>query len=140
MARWQHNTTGYIHPKSSVKAADRTPEFLAQHSWNIPRESIEQIARTALGKKVFICGTFDNEADVLDLFDRAFALYVDDETLTYRLATREGNNWGKQPHELRQTLNHHHSIYDTYRKLGFAIVDSTQPIDLIVGQVTADIE
>ena len=45
LARWQNNKTGYIYPKSTVKASHRTPEFLANHDWNVPREYVEAIAQ-----------------------------------------------------------------------------------------------
>ena len=137
LARWQHNNTRFIHPKSSVKSEMRTAEFIAQHSWNVPKEYIEELVQKAEDHPIFICGSLGNEEELHDHFKTVFALYVDDDTLTERLAKRTTNDWGKQPHELEQTLRHHHEVYDKYRKLGDLIIDATQTPDAIVNEILA---
>ena len=129
LARWQHNQTGYIHPKSSVKPHQRTAEFLAEHSWNVPRQHVEELGRKATDKAIFLCGSLANEAELRDLFAIVFALYVDDKTLKHRLATRTTNDWGKQPQELQLTLEHHHRIYAEHEQRGDVIVDATRSLD-----------
>lgn len=135
LARWQHMQTGYIHPKSSVKPEQRTPEFLNEHSWNVPRQYVEELAHKASDKPIFLCGSLGNESELHDLFTRVFALYVDDETLKHRLATRTTNDWGKQPHELQQTLRHHHEAYKNYDSSNSVIVDATKPLDRVVNDI-----
>lgn len=135
LARWQHNTTQYIHPKSSVKAHMRTEEFLAEHSWNIPRDYIEQLADSAQTKTIFLLGVIENEVEVRDLFARTFALQIDDATMTRRLQTRTNNNWGKQPHELQRSLAANKTAVEQWRALGYTIIDATQPIDKVVSQI-----
>jgi dephospho-CoA kinase len=137
LARWTNLETGYVHPKSSVKAADRTPEFLKAHGWHVPRPQIEQLHTEADGKLGFLCGVLDNLDELHDLFDGVIALYVDDETIRHRLATRTDNDWGKQPHELQQTLDNHHSSYDRYRAMGAVIIDSTQSVKQVAEDVLA---
>src|SRR5215469_13962112 len=88
MARWQNNETGYIHPKSSVKAHQRTPEFLAVHSWVVPRQMVENLALQAQHKNIYLCGVFSNEDDVSNLFGKVLALTVDTDTLKHRIQTR----------------------------------------------------
>lgn len=127
LARWQHNETHYIHPKSTVKPEMRTADFIAQHSWNVPKQYVQELANKAEDHPIFICGSLGNEDELHDLFKMIFALYVDDDTLTERLAKRTTNDWGKQPHELEQTLRHHHEVYDKYRKLGDPVIDASQP-------------
>jgi dephospho-CoA kinase len=135
LARWQHNHTGYVHPKSSVKAHQRTAEFIAEHSWNVPREYVEELGRKAVDKVVFICGSITNREQLSDLFSKVFALHVDEETLKHRLATRTGNDWGKQPHELQQTLEMHRSAYDQYQERGDEIIDAAQSVDGVVDDI-----
>jgi len=135
LAKWQHNQTGYIHPKSSVKREQRTPDFLANHSWNFPRQEAEVLAAKAENMPIFLCGALANEDELYDLFGGRFALYVDDEILAHRLATRTSGDWGKQPHELQHTLEHHSEAYEKYRRLGFIIVDATQPLESMVDYI-----
>jgi hypothetical protein len=135
LARWQNRLTGYIHPKSSVKPHQRTPEFLAEHDWNVPRQDVAELVKKADGKSVFVCGSLANETDLYDLFDGVFALHVNEETLAHRLKTRTTNDWGKQPHELEQTLQDHRVSYAEHECRGNAIVDATQPLDVVVSDI-----
>jgi dephospho-CoA kinase len=139
LARWQHNETRYIHPKSSVKPEMRTADFIASHSWNVPREHVQDLANKAADHPIFVCGSLGNESELRDLFGAVFALYVDDDTLTHRLATRTTNDWGKQPHELEQTLLHHHEIYDMHRKLGDFVIDASQPPEKVVEEILVNV-
>lgn len=135
MAKWQHIEDGHIHPKSSVKAHERTPEFLATHSWNVPRNEVEGFRNRATDSAIFICGNLGNLSDLQDLFDGIVALYVDDKTLEHRLLTRTTGDWGKRPNELADTLEKHHTLYNKYRTLGAEIIDTTQPVDQVVETV-----
>lgn len=135
LSRWQHNVTRYIHPKSSVKPHMRTAAFIAEHSWNVPRESLGELAEKAKDHPIFICGSIANEDEVRDLFAKIFALYIDDDELKHRLATRTSNDWGKQPHELAQSLAHHHRIYDNHRQHGDEIIDASQRPGNVMAQI-----
>lgn len=135
LARWQNDQTGYIHPKSSVKPAQRTPEFIAAHTWVVPRERLEELARNSGDSPVFICGSLGSADRDRDLFEKMIALYVDDDTLVHRLTTRTSNDWGKQPHELEQSLRHHHAIYDTHRAMGGIVIDAAQPVENVVDDI-----
>lgn len=137
LARWQHNETGYIHPKSSVKPHQRTAEFIANHSWNVPRQHVQELVARAATKPIFLCGSLGNEDDLHNLFTAVFALHVDDETLKYRLATRTTNDWGKQPHELQQTLSHHHRAYKRHEEKGDVIIDATKPLHEVADSILA---
>jgi adenylate kinase family enzyme len=138
-AKWHNNETGYIHPKSSVKNEDRTKEFLKIHSWKVPRQEVEDLASRAKGKTIFLCGVAANEDEIRDLFKAVFELTIDDETLIHRLTTRTNNDWGKQPHELQQTLESQHNIDELYRKHNPILIDATQPIEVVVDNIIAKI-
>jgi dephospho-CoA kinase len=135
LARWQNNETGYIHPKSSIKAADRTEKFLSEHSWNVPGEFIENIAKEHIDKTVFICGVANNMDQLRDLFTKVFALTIDETTLRERLANRTNNDWGKQPHELNQTLELQRKALKTHENLGYENIDASQPIEKVVEDI-----
>jgi dephospho-CoA kinase len=138
-AKWQNLVTGYVHPKSSISAVDRTPEFLSTHGWHVPRKDVEALHAQAAGKLIFLCGDIGNESELHEIFDGIFALYVDDETLKHRLATRTDNDWGKQPHELMRSLEKHHKSYDNYRDLGATIIDATKPIEQVVEDILSEV-
>lgn len=134
-ARWHNDQTGYIHPKSSVKKEDRTNEFLKIHSWIVPRSSVEELARRSDNKTIFLCGVASNEDEIRDLFKAIFELTIDDETLILRLKTRTTNDWGKQPHELEQTLTSQHNLDELYSKNNPILIDATQPVGVVVDNI-----
>lgn len=135
LARWQHKETGYIHPKSSVKPIDRTKRFIEEHSWNVTRATLLKISHESQDKTIFICGTIANEENVKDLFLKRIALYADDETLTQRIKNRADNDWGKQPHELKQTLDHNKRVRSEYSQLGYILIDSSHSIESVLNDV-----
>ena len=134
-AKWHNDTTGYVHPKSSVKKDDRTPEFLANHSWKVPREEVAKLAEQAGPKVIFLGGAIANEPEIRDIFSSIFALTINDETLAHRLATRTNNDWGKSPHELELTLAANHMLHAQYQEFGYVIINASQPIKAVVDEV-----
>jgi dephospho-CoA kinase len=94
-ARWRNKNSGYIHPKSSIKKEARTEAFLADHTWVVPRSEVEELARRAKNKDIFLCGVASNEDELRNLFKQIFELVIDNETLKHRLLTRTSNDWGK---------------------------------------------
>lgn len=135
LARWTNLDTGYIHPKSSVKPEARTPEFIKTHGWFVPRSIVEEVHQESEGKLGFICGALDNYDDLHDLFNGIIALYVDDDTIKSRLSTRPPREWGTQEHELKQTLERHHTIYDKWKVMGAIVVNSSNPLEQVVSDV-----
>lgn len=134
-AKWTHNTTGYVHPKSSIKAADRTPDFLANHSWKVPYHEVTELAEQATHKTIFLGGSIDNDAELKDLFSTTFALVIDDETLKHRLAMRTNNDWGKSAHELTQSLAWNYDLGKKYEKLGYIVINANQPSDIVMTEI-----
>jgi adenylate kinase family enzyme len=134
-SKWQDIKTGHIHPKSTVKKEDRTVEFLKNHRWNAPKQEVAALATRASDKPIFLCGVADNTKELLQLFDKVLALTIDDKTLTYRLQTRTDNDWGKQPHELRSTLEQNRLSKAFYKKNGYIIIDATQPFSSVVDEI-----
>ena len=133
-AKWHNDTTGFIHPKSSVKKEDRTPEFLAAHSWRVPRQEVIELAQHAATKTIFLGGSIANETE-LDLFSAVFALVIDDNTLKHRLTTRTNNDWGQNPHELELTLAQNHTLFETYRQFKYIVINADHPIYTIVAEI-----
>lgn len=138
LARRQNKITGYIHPKSSVKEHQHTQEFLDTYSWIIPREYMEELAKKAKNKNVYLCGVFSNERDLSDLFDKVIALNIDRETLIHRLRTRTNNNFGKSEHELAHVIEWHKGVNKYYKEAGYIIIDSNRPLKQIIEKILSN--
>lgn len=135
LARWTNLDTGYVHPKSSVKPEDRTPQFIKTHGWFVPKATVEEVRQEAKDKLGFLCGALDNYDELHTLFNGIIALYVDDETLKSRLSTRSPREWGTQEHELRQTLERHRIVYDKWRNMGAVIVNTSNSQERLVDEI-----
>lgn len=138
-AKWHNKQTGYIHPKSSVKAHQRTPEFLKVHSWRVHRQEVEDLAKQAQTKNIFLGGTIDNLKEIRDLFKNTFALVIDTDTLRHHLLTRTNNDWGKSPHELQLSLDWNQNAVASHKKKGQIIIDATQPVEKVVDEILSHI-
>lgn len=138
-AKWHNNDTGFVHPKSSIKKEDRTPEFLTNHSWKVPPQEVEVLAKLVGTKPVFLGGSIANEVEIKDLCSTVFALAIDDDILMQRLFARTNNDWGKSSHELELTLTVNHDLDKKYEKYGYVVINASQTIDTIIAKILSHI-
>jgi broad-specificity NMP kinase len=135
LARFYNNHTG--EPLTEYLSAEhRTDEWRAQHTWKLQRDVVEALRKESGGELTFLCGTAANDADELwDLFDRVFALTLDEATLRHRITTRTHNDYGKNPGEFASLLEWQKTAADDYTKLGATLVDATQPLKNVVDTI-----
>ncbi len=97
------------------------------------------MAEEAKDKLVFLCGVTNNDADELwDLFDRVFALVLDEKALKYRISNRTSNDFGKNPHEFADLLRWQQTASEDYKKLGATLIDATRPLSEVVDEIVQD--
>ena len=137
LSKWQNVTTGYIHPKSSVKSEDRTDDFLRSHRWNVSQRDVEELAKNAAHKSIFLCGVAGNVDELKHSFKSVFALIIDEEAIKNRLANRTNNSWGKQAHELALTLKQLSHLDQKYKTAGYIVIDASQPVARVVDEILA---
>lgn len=135
LAGFYNNESGERVENPSDAGKTPTAEWREHHTWQLPRKTVEQLAKVSAGKAVFLCGVASNEEDFLDLFDKLFALVIDDATLTQRITTRTSNSFGKDEGELAQIYDWQTSTQAYYNKYGFIEVDATQPIERVVDEI-----
>ena len=137
LGKWRNTGTGYVHPKSSVKLADRSPEFLATHEWAVPKAELEAIALGHHHEAVFICGAMSNVAELLDLFDKKIALHVRKPLLASRLEKRAGDDWGAQSSEREITLREYDGDVNRFKSLGYTMIESSLPVAELADSIVA---
>ena len=137
LAHFYNNETG--EPiRHHVTAVDRTPEWRSQHTWKVERVAVEKLREEAKDKLVFLCGVVSNDASELwDLFDRVFALTINEETLRHRITNRTNNDHGKNPHEFASLLEWAKTAEDDYKKLGAILIDASRPLSEVVDEILA---
>lgn len=126
--------------KRLVPPADRSPEWRARYSWKAKRETVERLVTGAERDGVlFLCGVTANDVDELwDLFSEVFALVISDgQMLRKRIADRDEDGYGKNPHELASLLDWQPTAAAQYEELGAILVDASQPLGKVVDAILA---
>lgn len=118
-----------------VEKKDINPEFLESHYKGLAREIIEKLAAKAKNKPIFLCNDPENEEELVDLFDKVFALLIDEQTMKYRLANRTNNNWGKRPIEIEYSLTFKEKWLPLIKKHGYITVDANLHTKDITDQI-----
>jgi adenylate kinase family enzyme len=131
---WVHKATGKL-VEQPEDESDRTKGWYDQHEWKMSRQRVEEFAKHAKDKPVFLCGSPTNADDMLDLYDQVVCLVVDEETLQRRIASRTDHDFGKAPDELESILGWHDSFQERYREHGAVMIDATQPIEKVVDEI-----
>lgn len=114
---------------------DRTAEWFKHHEWRVSRPAVEELKTQAEGKVVYLCGTTTTEHLIWDLFDEVLYLQIDKEVLRERLASRNGNDFGKSEDEQRIILERFDEAREKLAGLKVVPIDATgnlaDTIDLI---------
>ncbi|MFE7030682.1 hypothetical protein ACFU9Y_10245 [Streptomyces sp. NPDC057621] len=123
-SRWIDRATGEV----VVDPPDPVPGgWLDRYGWAIVRERVEALVEESRTRVAFLCGSAENEADVLDLFDLTVCLVIDDDTLRHRLATRTTNTFGQHPEELAAALKWNPLTQPMYESRGATVIDASRP-------------
>lgn len=139
LAYYYHNQTGQ-RAKPDIKSSDKTLEWRSEYSWKLPKEEVERLARQAVDHPVFLCGVTSNDTDdYWHLFDKIFALHIDEPTLRERILKRTNNDFGKAENEFNNLLEWHKTAEADYRTLGATIIDTQRPVDEVVDQILQSI-
>lgn len=139
ISSWQNKQTGNIVERPS-KEVDRTNDWYSQHDWNMARSKIDNLARIARDRLIFLCGSTSNADEMLDLFDRVYYLSIDENTLKDRLRSRTDNDFGKAPDELNNILSWHKSLEERFKDHGAYLLDAAQPLTKVVDEILSTLD
>jgi broad-specificity NMP kinase len=136
-ADWVHRETGQIEEFPRGDASAEIHTWYAKHAWVLSANRIAGLKRESDGarRSVFLCGVAEGEPEVWHYFDRVIALVAPADVLYRRLATREGNNFGKSPLELAEIMKWYATSEASYRRAGAIVVDATQSIRAVANEV-----
>ncbi|HEX7368380.1 MAG TPA: hypothetical protein VF261_01860 [Candidatus Saccharimonadales bacterium] len=83
----------------------------------------------------FFDGYAQNIQSFYPYFHKMFLLTADKRSIEHRLLTRTNGDWGKDPAELRQSVEDLESYQDQLRGAGAIVIDSAQPLEQIVSEI-----
>ncbi len=131
---WYNNETKELVPSPGDKIV-HTPEWFDNFGWVTSIEMVTKLAKRALNKTIFFCSTAGHEKELWKLYSKVICLTIDEKTLMQRVAGRDSNSFGKEPHELEAILKWHKTSPDNYRKFGATIVDANKPLNQVVDEI-----
>jgi gluconate kinase len=102
-------------------------------AWNWRLDRLRELLESS--DDVFVCAITSNAVENRHLFDRAFVLVPDRETLARRLRERTNNAFGKHPAEAEPVLAHNDVIADEWRSRGGIPIDSARPLAQVVDEI-----
>jgi dephospho-CoA kinase len=129
-----HNETGEK-LTGFIPVALRTPEWRKQHTWKMSKDKLLELKDNSGDRPVFVCGVAANENDCLDVFDKVFALTIDEATLLHRITTRTNSDFGKAEGEMELLVEWQQTAEEDYRKIGAHIIDATKPLPEVANEI-----
>lgn len=112
-----------------IPPAEVRPDgWFDRHEWRIYRSSLEMLKNKAQDGDIIICGVAEGDTDILDLFDRIMYLYVSSDILKKRLVLRAGNDYGKNPSEVKEILMRKIKLDEKYERLSVDKVEASGPV------------
>jgi dephospho-CoA kinase len=118
----------------TVDATDTlTPE--PGRDWVWQEDRVKELLSNEDAGELFVSGCAENMGQFLPQFDHVILLSAPPAILVQRLTTRTNNSFGKQPHEVAQVLALQKSIEPLLRKLAGHEIDTSSPLNDVVGQV-----
>lgn len=137
----EHNGISAWHNKVSGERVaefgqvpERTEAWFSRHEWLVSIKWVEQIAKKAEKKNIYICGGGANEEKIRALCDTVIWLSIDSRTIINRVNNPRDHTYGTKPHELKLILSENKLKEKEHRQLGAVIVDAAKPINVVLGQ------
>ncbi|MGB4762217.1 MAG: AAA family ATPase [Candidatus Saccharimonas sp.] len=122
-------------PVEYLKAENRPADWLSKHAFYVSADRVKTLAEAAKDKTIFLCGIPSNDLELATYYDKVFCLVIDEITMRQRIATRETNNFGKSPDELKLISYWHGKMLERYRDFGATMIDAQRPLDVVVDEI-----
>src|SRR5688500_13609011 len=139
LSAFYHNETGEK-LTGFIPVAVRTPEWRTRHTWKMSKDKLLELKKHSGDRPIFVCGVAANENDCLDVFDKVFALSIDEATLRQRITARTNSDFGKAEGEMEILVEWQQTAEEDYRQVGAHIVNALRPLADVVDEIVADIE
>ena len=122
--------------KVTIPAAEnRSEDWFEHHEWIIDDNAIEHIKKQSIDKMIVICGVADDDKKILSMFDKIIYLSIDDNVLERRLEGRGGNDYGKNPSELKSIMMRRRNLDSSYEDMDVVTIDASGSINEVVSRV-----
>lgn len=136
MSAWFNKETGERTAEFG-EMPERSKEWLDKHEWLISTERVAELAKKAQqgDKSIFLCGGSANEPEVRAMCSIVVWLKTDEQTIRKRVNNPRDHDYGTRPHELIRAIKANEEKEAEYREYGASMVDATEPIETVVGEI-----
>ncbi len=114
-------------------------EFLEENDWYCDIDKLKTLLNNG-PDLVFVCGVTANQDEYFNLFDKVFLLQCPPEIFLKRLDDREDNKFGKHSSEKEHILGLYKNFEDNLINKGAIIINSNNPIDVVVDDILNSIK
>jgi hypothetical protein len=119
----------------------RSPAWQATHSWSMVGSRVEDLARSARDRLVFLCGAAHNDREFWSVFEKVLLLWVDEDTLLQRVAARaaspDDHDFGRSTEQLQAILAWRVPKQLGDLALGAVRIDANRSLTEVVDEVVA---
>jgi uridine kinase len=133
MSGWYDNQT--LEPVERPKEKDRPTDWYKRHDYRLSAGRVKELAEQAKTKSIFLCGIPANDKEFREYYDKVICLVIDEKTMKQRVASRDTNDFGKSPDELKLMLYWHGRMLERYKEWGAVMIDATRPLADVVDEI-----
>lgn len=133
MSDWYNIEGGKLVQRPSE--SKRSTDWYDKHAYLISPIRVKALAGKAINKPIFLCGIPANDLELAEYYDKVICLVIDEETMKQRIASRDTNDFGKSPDELKLMLYWHGKMLERYKDFGAIMIDASQPLEFVVKDI-----
>lgn len=140
----EHNgISAWFHKEKGTRDAefgqvpDRSKEWAGVHEWRVSIDWVNDTAKKAADKPIFLCGGGANEKDIIAHCDKVIWLKTDEQTIRSRVNIPRDHTYGTVPHELAEAIEGNMRKEKEYKQIGAIMIDVRRPLNEVVEDVLA---
>lgn len=126
--------------EQTVRPHEPTEAWYEKHERVFDEKILNNLLRKHAGETLFICSITANQSKFYPVFDKIFLLTTDDELISHRLKTRQGNDFGKHPLDLKRVISRHADFDEELVETGAIVIDASKPIKQMVDQILGHLD
>lgn len=134
ISAWFHKEKG-TRDAEFAQVPDRSKEWADAHEWRVSMDWVNETAKKAIDKPIFLCGGGANEKDIIALCHKVVWLKTDEETIRKRVTIPRDHTYGTLPHELAEAIEANVRKEKEYEQIGAIMIDARRLLDEVVKDV-----
>lgn len=135
LCSWHDNATGQqvVYPRSQ---ADRDKNWQQRNSFLMSEDKIAELYDKAKETNIYVLGIAPNDLELASkYFKYVFCLYIDETTMVNRIISRQNNNYGKAPDQMKIIRFWYAPTVQKYKDAGCVMIDANKDIQQVADEI-----